>query len=110
MIAGWAFAYVGKAATGSFSGKSAAELEQLKNTIANKEREATAMSIASTMASEKPRFELLKKEALQFINYTPDGVKINGADGAALTAEQLKQHLTHGSDSQCEISESVQYK
>lgn len=75
-------------------GKYAAELEQLKNTIANKEREATAMSIVSTLTTDKARAELLRKEALQFVTYTPEGIKINGPDGAALTAEQLQQHMT----------------
>ena len=75
-------------------GKLTAELEQLKQSIANKERETTALSIVSTLAADKARAELLRKEALQFVTYTPEGVKINGPDGAALTAEQLQQYLT----------------
>ena len=75
-------------------GKYAAELETLKNTIANKERENTAMAIVSTLTTDKARAELLRKEALQYVTYTPEGIKINGPDGAALTAEQLQQHMT----------------
>jgi hypothetical protein len=74
-------------------GKYAAELETLKQAIANEKRETTALSIVSTLTTDKARAELLRKEALQFVTYTPDGVKINGPDGAALTAEQLQQHL-----------------
>jgi hypothetical protein len=38
------------------------------------------------------RAELLKKEALQYIQHTSDGVVISGPDGT-MTAEQLGKHL-----------------
>lgn len=74
-------------------GKLTAELEQMKQAIATKEREATALSIVSVLTTVKAQADLLRKEALQYIAYTPDGIKINGPDGAALTAEQLQQYL-----------------
>jgi len=40
------------------------------------------------------RYGLLKKEAMQFIAHTPEGVKINGPDGEAWDAKQLGKYLT----------------
>jgi hypothetical protein len=81
-----------KKATESASA-TAKELQELKDKIATKEREATAAQIAGGLTRDTARAELLKKEAIRFVQYTPEGIKINGEDGAALTAEQLGKHL-----------------
>jgi hypothetical protein len=81
-----------KKATESAS-TTAKELQELKDKIATKEREATAAQIAGGLTRDTARAELLKKEALRFVQYTPEGVKINGEDGAALTVEQLGKAL-----------------
>jgi len=75
------------------SAATAKELQELKDKIATKEREATAEQIAGIKTRDTARFELLKKEALRFVQYTPEGIKINGDDGSAMTAEQVADHL-----------------
>ena len=75
-------------------GKTAKELADLKDKIANAKRTESALAIALKLTKDTGRAELLKKEALPFITHTEDGVKLNSPDGAAWTAEQLGEHLT----------------
>lgn len=75
------------------------ELAELRDKVANSERKATAESVVAGLIDKEAtggvqRYELLKKEALQFISHTPEGVKINGPDGQAWDAKQLGKHLT----------------
>src|SRR5574343_271265 len=71
-----------------------AQLEQLRADVANRAREAAARQVIGTLTTDPKRAALLMHQALPNIAYTPEGVKINGPDGAALTAEQLAAHLT----------------
>ena len=75
-------------------GKTAKELADLKDKIANGKRTESALAIALGLTKDTGRAELLKKEALPFITHTEEGVKLNSPDGAAWTAEQLGEHLT----------------
>lgn len=72
--------------------KASQELETLRKSIADKDRSETALGIASSLTRDNARSELLKKEALAYIQHTPDGVKIQGPDGD-MTAEKLASHL-----------------
>lgn len=72
--------------------KASQELENLRKSIADKDRSETALKLASSLTRDNARAELLKKEALAYIQHTPDGVKIQGPDGD-MTAEQLSAHL-----------------
>ena len=72
--------------------KASQELDQLRKSIADKDRSETALGIASSLTRDNARAELLKKEALAYIQHTPDGVKIQGPDGD-MTTEQLSAHL-----------------
>lgn len=76
------------------AGELAAQLEQLRTDVANRAREAAARQVIGTLTTDPKRAALLMHQALPNIAYTPEGVKINGPDGAALTAEQLAAHLT----------------
>ena len=75
------------------------ELQELRDKVANGERMATAEGIIAGLIDKEAqggvqRYELLRKEALQFIAHTPEGVKINGPDGEAWDAKQLGNHLS----------------
>lgn len=72
--------------------KASQELDTLRKSIADKDRSETALKLASGLTRDNARAELLKKEALAFIQHTPDGVKIQGPDGE-MTADQLSEHL-----------------
>lgn len=72
--------------------KTSAELEALRKGIAESARAETALKLASGLTRDNARAELLKKEALAYIQHTPDGVKIQGPDGE-MTAEKLSDHL-----------------
>ena len=72
--------------------KASQELEQLRKSIADKDRSEAAMKLAAGLTRDNARADLLKKEALAYIQHTPDGVKIQGPDGD-MTAEQLSAHL-----------------
>lgn len=72
--------------------KLAGELDALRKSISDKERNETALKIATSLTRDTARAELLKKEALAFVVHTPDGVKIQGQDGD-MTAEQLGAYL-----------------
>lgn len=71
----------------------AKELAELKQKIADKERRENATSVVNTLTRDTARAELLNDKALQFINHTPEGIKINGPDGQAWNQDQLKAHL-----------------
>lgn len=68
------------------------EFEEYKRKLADKERSELATALASSLTRDTKRAELLKKEALAFIQHTADGVVISGPDGT-MTAEQLKDSL-----------------
>lgn len=72
--------------------KASQELENLRKHIADKDRSETALKLAAGLTRDSARAELLKKEALAFIQHTPDGVKIQGPDGD-MTVEQLSTYL-----------------
>ena len=72
----------------------AKELADLKDKIAMKERESTALTLASSLTRDTAKAQLLKQQALAFIVHTPEGVKINGPDGSAWDDKKLGEHLT----------------
>lgn len=72
--------------------KASQELDQLRKSIADKDRSEAAMKLAAGLTRDNARADLLKKEALAYIQHTPDGVKIQGPDGD-MTADQLSAHL-----------------
>lgn len=69
------------------------QLETLKGSIADKERNETALGIVGDLTRDTMRAKLLQKEAMQYISHTPEGVKINGPDGAAWDAAKLSAYL-----------------
>lgn len=76
------------------------ELADLRDKVANSERAATAEGIVAGLIDKEAtggvqRYNLLKKEAMAFIAHTPEGVKINGPDGAAWDAKRLGEHLSN---------------
>lgn len=72
--------------------KASQELESLRKSIAEKDRGEVALKLAAGLTRDNARADLLKKEALAYIQHTPDGVKIQGPDGE-MTVEQLSAHL-----------------
>lgn len=72
--------------------KAETALAERERKIAEKERSELATQLTSTLTRDTARAELLKKEALLFIQYNADGVVISGPDGT-MTAEQLGKHL-----------------
>lgn len=75
------------------------ELAELRDKVANSERTVTAEGIVAALIDKEAtggvqRYNLLKKEALQFITHTPEGIKINGPDGSAWDAKKLGEHLS----------------
>ena len=75
------------------SATTAKELDDLRTSIAQKDRNSEAYKIVSTLATETARAEILQQQALGFIHHTPDGIKINGPDGEAWDAAKLTAHL-----------------
>lgn len=73
--------------------KRTSELDEFRRKIADKERGELATQLANALSRDTGKAELLKKEALAFIQHTSDGVVISGPDGT-MTAEQLGKHLT----------------
>lgn len=69
------------------------ELNELRGTIAQEKRTTSAAEITGSLTRDTAREKLLRKEAMQFIHHTPEGIKINGTDGEAWSADQLKEHL-----------------
>lgn len=72
--------------------KKSLELDEFRRKIADKERSELATQLTGILTRDTARAELLKKEAMQFIQHTADGVVISGPDGT-MTAEQLGKHL-----------------
>lgn len=75
------------------------ELADLRDKVANSERNATAESIVAALIDKEAsggvqRYGLLRKEAMQYIAHTPEGIKINGPDGEAWDAKQLGKYLS----------------
>lgn len=75
------------------------ELADLRDKVANSERTASAEGVVAGLIDKEAqggvqRYELLRKEALQFIAHTPEGIKINGPEGEAWDAKQLGEHLS----------------
>lgn len=69
------------------------ELSEMKDTIANEKRNASAQQVVSELTRDTARARLLQKEAMQFITHTPEGVKINGPDGDAWDSQKLSDYL-----------------
>lgn len=69
------------------------ELGEMRDTIANEKRNASALAVVSELTRDTARARLLQKEAMQFITHTSEGVKINGPDGDAWDAKKLAEHL-----------------
>jgi hypothetical protein len=72
--------------------KQSQEFEDFRRKLADKERGELATELANSLTRDTSRAELLKKEALAFIQHTSDGVVISGPDGT-LTVDQLKNQL-----------------
>lgn len=70
-----------------------AELQEMRDSVANEKRNAAAQSVVSELTRDTARERLLKKEAMQFITHTPEGVKINGPDGDAWDSKKLAEYL-----------------
>jgi hypothetical protein len=71
----------------------AKELDDLRTSIAQKDRNSEAYKIVSTLATDTARAEILQQQAMPFISHTPEGIKINGPDGEAWDAAKLTAHL-----------------
>ncbi|RUR26838.1 hypothetical protein ELY33_17165 [Vreelandella andesensis] len=75
------------------------ELAELRDEVANGKRTTTAESVVAGLIDKEAtggvqRYNLLRKEAMQHIAHTPDGIKINGPDGEAWDAKRLGQYLS----------------
>ncbi len=71
----------------------AKELDDLRTSIAQKDRNSEAYKIVSTLATDTARAEILQQQAMPYISHTPEGIKINGPDGEAWDAAKLTAHL-----------------
>lgn len=69
------------------------ELDTLRREISEKSRSESAASVTSALTRDTARERLLRREALNFISHTPEGIKINGPDGQAWDSEQLSKYL-----------------
>jgi hypothetical protein len=74
------------------------ELSELRDKVANGERATTAEGVVAGLINKEAsggvqRYNLLRKEAMQFIAHTPEGAKINGPDGEAWDAKRLGEYL-----------------
>lgn len=72
----------------------AKELSDLKEKIANNERAEIANKIVIGLTKDTSRAELLKKISLEFIQNTPDGIKIMSPDGTIFDENKLSNHLS----------------
>lgn len=72
--------------------KTAAELELLRKSIAERELSESALKVAGSLTRDAAKADLLKKEAMAYAVHSADGVKFT-VDGVDVTAEQLQQHL-----------------
>lgn len=75
------------------SEKARTELEALKQKIARREVDDEVDAIVTGLTTDERRLRLLQREAREFVQHTPDGVVITGADGETLNREQLAKHL-----------------
>lgn len=69
------------------------ELDELRRGMAEKTRNESASAVTSALTRDTARERLLRREALNFISHTPEGVRINGPDGEAWDSEQLSKYL-----------------
>ena len=72
--------------------KQSQEFEDFRRKLADKDRGELATELANSLTRDVSRADLLKKEALSYIQHTADGVVISGPDGT-LTKDQLKSQL-----------------
>ena len=70
------------------------EMGEMRDTISNEKRNASAASVVTELTRDTARARLLQKEAMQFITHTPEGIKINGPDGDAWDAKKLSEYLS----------------
>jgi hypothetical protein len=73
--------------------KATRELGEERAQTSTEKRSNAALSLVSSLTRDTARAELLKREALQFIQHTAEGVVISGPDGT-MTAEQLGKLLS----------------
>lgn len=71
----------------------AKELSELKAKIAENDRDKTALEAINGLTKDTAKSDLLKDQALKFIQTTPDGTKIIGPSGD-LDIGGLSKHLT----------------
>lgn len=69
------------------------ELNEMRDAIANEKRNASAQDVIAELTRHTDKAKLLKKEAMQFITHTQEGIKINGPDGDAWDAKKLSAYL-----------------
>jgi len=69
------------------------EFQEFQRKLADKERGELAATLANGLTRDTARAALLKKEAMQFIQHTADGVIISGPDGT-MSQDQLSKFLT----------------
>ena len=72
--------------------KQSQEFDDFRRKLADKDRGELATELANSLTRDVSRADLLKKEALAYIQHTADGVVISGPDGT-LTKDQLKSQL-----------------
>lgn len=72
--------------------KATRERDEERAQVATEKRSRAAVEIAASLTRDTARAELLKKEALAFIQHSSEGVVISGPDGT-MTAEQLGRFL-----------------
>lgn len=75
------------------SAKTAQELEALKQQIARRAVDDEVDAIVVPLTKDENRLRILRREAREFIQHTPDGVVITDAEGEAMNREQLAKHL-----------------
>ena len=73
--------------------ETATKLSELEAKIADGERIKTALETTAGMTKDPARAEMLKEQALKYIQSTPEGVKIVGPTGD-MDAAGLTAHLT----------------
>ena len=71
----------------------AKELSDLRTEIANNQRAELANKIVIGLTKDTSRAELLKKISLDFIQNTPEGIKILSPDGSIYDEKKLSDHL-----------------
>lgn len=74
--------------------KTLQELEALKNSISEKERDAIAMRIVSAIGKNDAEIKALKREALDYIQSAPDGIAFNGVNDENQLREKMVEFYT----------------